>query len=130
MSGTGVHKNHPLYNRATKTVEAPTMRATRYVYHVSGHAKLHATSLNQHGADEANGPVVPFEVVIRRPFAIDSDEAMEGVRQDVRGHVVEQLEAQGSPYIVGDVMIRNVSKLHRILVDSDNTEGPAARIMS
>lgn len=112
------------------SAKTPTRRANRYVYHIHGHAKLHATSLNQHGGDEPNGPIVPFEVVLRRPFAIDSDDTMEEVRHEVRGHVVDQLVAQDSPYQVGDVMIRGVSRLHRILVEADDPEGPAVRIMS
>lgn len=110
--------------------KAPTRRANRYVYHIHGHARLHATNQVHHISDAPNLPVVPFEVVLRRPFAIDSDEAMEEVRVEVREHVVQQLSAQDSPYIVGDVMIRGVSKLHRILVEADDPEGPAVRIMS
>lgn len=96
---------------------------SRYVYHVHGHAKLH----DPLGED---GPAVPFEVVLRRPDAIDSDEAMDGVRQLTRTHITVELGKQGSPYIVGDVMIRGVSFLHRILVDSEDPDGPAVKVCS
>lgn len=113
-------------NRATGKPQS--MRATRYVYHVCGHAMLHpTTSAELSGADKQ---AVPFEVVLRRPFAIDSDSVMDEVRGEVRAHIVAELDKQGSPYIVGDVMVRGVSKLHRILVEADDPEGPAARIMS
>lgn len=113
--------------------KTPGMRATRYVYHINGHARLHNPNPPEHA--HSNDPrlqvqVVPFEVVLRRPFAIDSDGVMDDVRNEVRQHVVEQLKRQDSPYQVGDVMIRGVSKLHRILVEANDPEGPAARIMS
>lgn len=101
-----------------------TRRANRYVYHLHGHAKLHAI-----GNDDTSH-AVPFEVVLRRPFAITDDAEMDEVRQEVRMHVQQELAKQDAPWQVGDVMIRGVSKLHRILVDAHDPEGPAARIMS
>jgi len=102
----------------------PTRRANRYVYHVHGHAKLHAF-----GNDDTPH-AVPFEVVLRRPFAITDDAEMEEVRQEVRLHIQQELAKPDAPYVVGDVMIRGVSKLHRILVDAHDPEGPAVRVMS
>lgn len=111
--------------------KAPSRRANRYVYHIHGHAKLHDPNPAAHDhTGLPNGPVVPFEVVLRRPLAIDSDGVMDEVRQEVRQIVLDHLKAEDSPFIVGDVMIRGVSKLHRILVEADDPEGPAVRIMS
>lgn len=101
-------------------------RANRYVYHLNGHARLHLPGQEA----DASAQVVPFEVVLRRPFAITDDAEMEEVRQEVRQHIISELAKQGSPYQVGDVMIRGVSKLHRILVEADDPDGPAVRIMS
>lgn len=107
-----------------------SMRVVRYVYHTHGHAKLHDPSPATHDhTGLPNGPVVPFEVVLRLTFAIDSDNAMDKVRKEVRDHIVAELKAQDSPYIVGDVMIRGVSMLHRILVESDDPMGPAVSIL-
>jgi hypothetical protein len=101
-----------------------TKRANRYVYHVHGHAKLHAIGTT------GDSLAAPFEVVLRRPFAITDDAEMDEVRQEVRQHILQELAKQDSPYQVGDVMIRGVSKLHRILVDAHDPDGPAARVMS
>mgnify|MGYP000288226391 CR=1 FL=1 len=106
------------------TLTPATSRAVRYVYHLNGHAKLHGA-----GPDAHENQAVPFEVVLRFPEAIASDEDMERVRADVRGHVVEEMNKTGTPYIVGSVMIRGVSFLHRILVDAEDVNGPPARVM-
>lgn len=111
----------------------PSMRATRYVYHVCGHAKLHFPNPPEHAHScdsRLQEQAVPFEVVLRRPFAIDSDSAMNEVREEVREHIVTELGKQGSPYIVGDVMIRGVSHLHTVLVEAHDPGGPAVRILS
>lgn len=113
--------------------KVPGMRIKRHVYHINGHAKLHHPNPPEHA--HSNDPrlqaqVVPFEIVLRRRDAIDSDGVMDEVRNEVRQHVVEQLKSQDSPYIVGDVMIRGVNHLHWILVDENDPDGPAARILS
>lgn len=111
------------------TTLKPTTRATRYVYHVHGHASLHGT-----GGYHTHGPTptqaVPFEVVLRMPTPITSDGDMENARSQVRLHVITELAKADSPFIVGDVMIRGVNLLHTILVDEEDPEGPAARVLS
>ncbi len=110
--------------------EAPEVRHTksRWVYHFSGHARLHATRSNPGADSKDQAQAVPFEVVIRRPWPVTSDSDMELARVEVRGHIVSELAKQDSPYIVGDVMIRGVSFLHRILVDHDNLEGEPVKV--
>ncbi len=110
--------------------EAPEVRHTksRWVYHFSGHARLHATRSNPGADSKDQAQAVPFEVVIRRPWPVTSDSDMELARVEVRGHIVNELGRQGSPYIVGDVMIRGVSFLHHILVDHDNLDGEPVKV--
>ena len=112
---------------------AHTVRRTlpRYVYHVSGHANLHApVARKSPGADSQKVPqAVPFELVIRHPKPITRDEDMEALRRDVRNHVQDEMKKADSPYLVGDTMIRNFNFLHLIYIDHDNENGEPARIL-
>ncbi len=110
--------------------EAPEVRHTksRWVYHFNGYAKLHATRQNPGADSKDQTQAVPFEVVIRSKLPITADMDMDGTRQEVRAHIVTELNKQDSPYIVGDVMIRGVSFLHHILVDHDNLDGEPVKV--
>lgn len=124
-------ESRPGYDPTTAKDHAKvTQRVTRYVYHIHGHARLHSYGQAPGSGTQDAGVVAPFEVVLRRPLPVTSDYDMEDVRGAVRMHIVRELEAQGSPYVVGDVMVRGVSHLHTIIVDDNDPEGPPARVLT
>ena len=95
------------------------MDRVMYVYFVSGHfqAQVNDPSLSE--------PLVynaPFEEVVRRHCPVTDDAGREELLASVKAGIRLELKQSGAEdHMVTEVMVRQLSFLHRIMVDEGGT---------
>lgn len=100
------------------------MRQTRYVYFICGHVRVHPP------VGEGEAYTAPFDHIMRAQYPVTSNADLERLTHNLRHKLQAELTKATGNHLAGDPIIRQVSLLHTILVEAENLEGPAVRVMS
>lgn len=105
----------------------------RYCYFVCGHINIDPQPKGPRDKDNHHPGMYtsPFDTVIRLHFPITHDDEIRRMMFYLRPQVQEELsKVMPGHELVDDPLIRQISLLHTILVNSDDEDGVPVKIIS